>query len=153
MVSVLCSMEAFPVMSQLDLWFTRPAPSLRLEEFLHVERLLAFEHVVDGGGELPGEDPQGLALAVSGLELLEGFLSGPVSPQKETGRLRESPLQVGVADLLSAGAQLFPCRFLGAPDEPAVGDEILHPGKPCDVVDLVEQHQPQDLPHSVDALH
>jgi len=104
MVSVLCSMEAFPVMSQLDLGFTRPAPSLRLEEFLHVERLLAFEHVVDGGGELPGEDPQGLALAVSGLELLEVFLSGPVFPQEEAGGFGESPLQVGVADFLSAGA-------------------------------------------------
>ena len=147
---VCAVVEALPRVSQLGSGFTRPAPALRLEEFNHVERLLAFEHVVDGGGDLPGEDPEGLSLAVPGLKLLEGLLGGPVSPQKQTGRLREGPLQVGVPDLLSAGAQLFPRRFLGAPDEPTVGDEILHPGKSGDVVDLVEENQPEDLPHSGD---
>ena len=144
--------EVFPTASQLDIGFTRPAPALRLEELVHIERLLAFEHVVDGGAQFPGKDPKGLPFAVLRFKSSKVFLRGSVSPQEEAGRFGEGPLQMGVADLPSAGAQLFPRRFLGTPDKPAVGDKILHTWEPGDVVDLVEEHETQDLPHSGDGL-
>lgn len=59
---------------------TRPAPALWLEELVHIERFLSFEHVADGGGQFAGEDPQGLPLVVLRFQSSEVFLSGPVFP-------------------------------------------------------------------------
>ena len=51
--------------SQLCVWLTPSSPSLSLNEFIHIEYLVVFEHEIDGPSELVGKNTQGFALAVA----------------------------------------------------------------------------------------
>jgi len=50
-----------------------------------------------------------------------------------------------MADCGARGARAFPGRFLGAFDETAIGGAILPPRETVDLMDVVEQHEAEDL--------
>jgi hypothetical protein len=50
-----------------------------------------------------------------------------------------------MTDLLAGGPLAFTCGFCGACDEPARGDERLHPWEAVDLMDFIPQHKGQDL--------
>src|SRR5438552_9231352 len=117
----------------------------RCPEACLVEGDLLVEQVIHGPAQFGGEDAERLALAAFLLLALEPFFGGFALPEKETRRLRKGPAQVRVADLLAAAAQLLASRLVGATHQAGVAEEVADLGKPADVVNLVEQHQGQDL--------
>ena len=70
--------------------------------------------------------------------------------QEQHGRFGERPLQMDVAHLRAAGAELLAAGLLHALDQPRVRGELLHAIEARDVVDLVEDRQREDL---ADARH
>ncbi len=98
-----------------------------------------------GPRQLVSEHRERLTLAVLALELGGVFLARPVLAQEEHGGLGERPFEVRITDLFARGAGAFVGRLLDALDQATVGDEVLDPGKTGDVVNLVEEHQRQDL--------
>jgi len=50
-----------------------------------------------------------------------------------------------MADLRAGGAIPLPGGFFGAFDQAAIGHAILDPGEAGDVMDLIQQHETQDL--------
>jgi hypothetical protein len=77
-------------------------------------------------------------------ELRQVFLGGLVVLEQEHRRFRNRPLEMGVADLLAAGAVPFAIRFLRTRDQAAGGDERLDPGEAGDRLELIAPHQGQD---------
>jgi hypothetical protein len=57
---------------------------------------------------------------------------------------------MNVAYLGATGPLFLPCRFVSTFHQPAVGREVLHGRETIYVMDLVEHHQAQYLPHAVD---
>src|SRR5271166_6799839 len=64
---------------------------------------------------------------------------------EQTGGLAESPLQVGVADLLAGRALLLAGRLVAATHEPRVRQKLADVREALDVVDFVEQDQRENL--------
>ena len=50
-----------------------------------------------------------------------------------------------MTDFAARGAGTFSRRFLGARDETAIGGKRLHPRETVDLMDVVEQHEAEDL--------
>src|SRR5262249_24128181 len=94
---------------------TRAAP-----ETLLIERFALAEHVVARPPQPRRQDRQRLALAALGRLLLSPLLSPLTGAQKQTSRLGEGPAQMGVADLLAAGAKLLASRLVHATHQPGV---------------------------------
>jgi hypothetical protein len=121
------------------------AAPLRIEKRAHVEGRLSWAHVVDGTSQLMGEDGQGLALAVVLLQAGQVFLPHRLSPEEQDRGFGEGPLEVGVANFCPRGPLTLARRFFGALDQPAIGDELLDPWETVDVMNLIAQHQTEDL--------
>lgn len=68
-------------------------------------------------------------------------LSRFVSTQEETSCFRESPFEMDIADFAVLGAKLFPTGFSGAFDQAAIRDEVLHPVKPVNILNLIKDNQ------------
>jgi hypothetical protein len=75
-----------------------------MEARLHIQHRLAFEHVIDRPSQLVGQDGQGVALAVFVRQLGQELLPCRVVAQKQHGRFREGPREIGIADVLAGGA-------------------------------------------------
>ena len=73
------------------------------------------------------------------------LLACGVVAKKERGGFRKRPLQVDVADLRTAAAELLSCRAVITLHQPRVREEVLNSLEAFDVVDLVEDRQRQDL--------
>ena len=114
----------------------RPGTRASLEECLHLKDRPPLENEIDRPGQLVRQDGQGLALAVTFLELGAIELGGFVLAQEERGGFGKGPLEVGIPDLGTAAAQTFPAGLLGRLDQPAVGREILNRREPIDVMDF-----------------
>src|SRR5438309_825358 len=116
----------------------------RPEAFL-IERLLLAPEVIDRPRQLGRQDPQRLALAtLFRLPLLP--LPRPLTgSQEQTGSLAKGPAQVGVADLLATGAVDLAGRDVLAAHQSGIGEELPGAVEAEDVVDLVKNHQRQDL--------
>src|SRR5262245_56554492 len=126
----------------------RPRPGcclLRGEEPFAVEDLALTQQVVDGSAQASGQGSQGPRLAVFLLAAGQPLLGLLVLAEEQAGRLREGPFEVGIADLVAAGALLLAGRVVGATDQPGVGEELADLGEAADVVDLVEEDEGQDL--------
>src|SRR5262249_52855644 len=65
--------------------------------------------------------------------------------EKQAGCRGEGPLQVGVADLVAAGALLLAGRLVAAADQPSVGEKRADLGEAANVMNLVQQDQGQNL--------
>jgi hypothetical protein len=135
---------ARPTGLELGVGLTRSL-RLRRHELLQVERGAARQHVVGRPAQLVREDREGFPLAMLPLEALEQLLAGGILTEKQDGRLREGPLEVGVADLAAPRAEALAGRRLGAGDQPRVGGEVLDAGEAADVVDLIEDGQGEDF--------
>jgi hypothetical protein len=103
------------------------------------------EQVVHRPGQLVREYRQGFGFAVFVLQLRKIFLAGLVLPQEEDRRFGKGPTQMHVADLLARGPESFPAGFLGALDQTAVRDEILHAGEAGDILNLLQHDQRENL--------
>ena len=106
---------------------------------------MRLEHTIDRPTQFGGEDRQGLALTMAGSELRQVGLGGLIVLEKEPRRFRDRPREMGVADLLAAGAVPFAMRFLSTLDQAAGGDERLAPGEAGDRLALIAHHQGQDV--------
>src|SRR5919197_2681356 len=82
------------------------------QELRLVERNVLLEHAIDRPSPFGGEDRQRLALTMAGSELRQVFWGGCVVLEKAPRRFRKRPLEMGVADLLAAGAVPLALRFL-----------------------------------------
>ncbi len=77
------------------------------EEGIHTERLLSFEHEVDGPADFMGKDGKRFSLAVLADQAVVIELSLFISSEEETGGLGEGPFEMGVADFAVFGAGLL----------------------------------------------
>src|SRR5882724_2227549 len=91
-----------------------------LPETLLVEGLGLAPHVVDRPGQPRRQDGQSLALAAFLLLLLLERLGPLAAAEEQARRLGEGPAQVGVADLVAAGAEHLARRLVSATHQPAV---------------------------------
>ena len=91
---------------ELDVGLTRSAPSGR-QELLHVEPGAPLQHEIGGAAELVGQDGQRLGAAVLASEFLKERLGLGVGAQEEDGGFGPGPLEMGVADLGAAGAEVL----------------------------------------------
>ena len=66
-------------------------------------------------------------------------------PEKEPGRFREGPREMGVADLRARGPVALASRLLRARDEAARREDILDSWEAGDSMDGLEQYHAQDL--------
>jgi hypothetical protein len=57
---------------------------------------------------------------------------------------------MSIADFGAGRAVSFAGGFPGTFDQAAIGDKILHPGEPVNIVDFIEQHEAENL---ADARH
>ena len=138
-------------MLQLDVWLDRSL-LLHPEEFLHIKRLLSHEYVIDRSAQPVCENAERLCLAVFSLEPLLVLHPCRVILEKKYGSFRERPFQVHVADLATGAPIPLSRRLPGAGYQPGVRGEVLNPRKAIDIADLIEDHQGDDLPHSMDTL-
>src|SRR5262249_28009068 len=129
----------------------KPRPTrvvLRSEEAFAVEDLLLAQQVVDGATQPRRQGPQGAGLAVLLLPPGQPTFGRLALAEQQAGRLRESPFEMGVADLVPPGPLLLAGRFVSAADQPSVGQELTDLGETTDIVDLIEENQRQ---HRADA--
>src|SRR5262249_25799421 len=101
--------------------------------------------MVDGPAQTCGQGTEGASLAVLLLAAGQPLLGLLALAEEQAGRLGEGPLEVGVADLVAAGALLLARRLVGAADQPGVGQGLPHRGEATDVVNLVQEDEGQDL--------
>ena len=95
-----CLRQAPPFDVELGAGLTRSAP-LGLEKSVHIESDLALEHKVDGSTQFMSQNAQGFAFLRLFLQSGQKFLALWVVAQKERGRFRKGPLEVGVADFFA----------------------------------------------------
>jgi hypothetical protein len=138
-------MWALPSVGQLDGGLPLSPQGLRGHEALQIKRLFPCEHVIHGPRQLMGEHGQRCGFAGFAFQFGKVRLAGPVLPSEEDRGFGKGPAQMDIADLPARRAQPFVVRLLGAFDQPAVGDEILHPRKAGDVVDFIEEDQGENL--------
>jgi hypothetical protein len=65
--------------------------------------------------------------------------------REEHGGFGEGPCEIRVADLCPRAPVTLACGFFGALDQTAGGDKILDPREALDIVNLIEEHQAQEL--------
>src|SRR5262249_60677299 len=104
----------------------------------------------DRSAELGRQDAQGLALAVLLLAPGDPLLGLLALAQQQVDRLGEGPAQVRIADLLAAEAALLARRLVTRSYQPGIRDKLADRSEAADVVDLVQQHQGEDLAHARD---
>ena len=122
------------------------------EKTLHVKGFTLAQHVVDRAAQPRRQDAERLLLAVLLLVPgLPGLHRGKVA-HEQAHRLGKRPLQMGIADLVAARAQLLARRLVPATHQPGVRQEFADIGKTTDVVNLVQQRQPQNLADAADRL-
>ena len=143
--------QAPPVVTQLGgrLACSPPVP---LEKDVEIACDSPFQQIIDRPSQFMGQDRQGLALPVFVLEARQIFVAPRIVAEKQASRFGKSPLEIGVADLRAGRAIPLPGGFLGACDQAAIGHEILDPGEAGDVMDLLQQHETQDLANPRDGL-
>lgn len=88
-----------------------------------------------------GKDGERFSLAMFVDEPVMVALGLLIAAQEKTGRLRESPFEVGIADFAVFGSGFFSTGFSGAFDQAAIGDKVLNPFKPGNVMDLIQNDQ------------
>src|SRR5262249_11364131 len=99
------------------------------EEALLVEGLALAPPVGDRPPPPRRPRPQRPLLAVLLLPAGQPRLGLRGRPQQQARRLGEGPLQVGVADLVPAGALLLAGRLVGTADQAGVGEELPRGGE------------------------
>jgi len=90
------------------------------------------------------QDGQGFSLTVLSGEPVEVSCPWLIAFEEKDGCLAEGPLEMGVADLLTACAVRFTVGFFPAFDQAAVGDEILDRWETLDGFNLIEDDKAQD---------
>jgi hypothetical protein len=80
------------------------SPPFALEKGVTLEHRLPFHHVINGAGQLLGQDGQGLALPVLFLSAGEILLARRIVPEEQDGRFGEGPREIGMADFRAGGA-------------------------------------------------
>jgi hypothetical protein len=141
-----------PERFQLGGRLIHPLQILETEELFLVKSLLIFKHEIGSPSELVGEDRESLGFPVLMGKPLKILFPRLVALEEKDRCLGESPLEMSVTDLFTAGAVFFAVGFLDALDQPAIRDEILDRGKACDRFDLVEEDQGEDSADPWDGL-
>ena len=98
------------------------------------------------------EHRQRLAFPMFFLQAGQILLACKMVAEEADRRFGEGPLEICIANLRAGGAIALPRRFLGAFDQAAIGHKILDPREAGDIMDLVEQHQTQNLADAGDGL-
>jgi hypothetical protein len=119
--------------------------SLSGHEPLQLEGPAPQQHVVDGAAQFGRQNAQGLPLAVLLFKPREILLSHRVASQKQGGGFGEGPLEMDIPHLGSGQLFCLAGRFMRPLDQASVGEKVLDPGEPAEVVNLVEQGQREDL--------
>ena len=125
-------------MGQLDDGLRLSPQRLRGHKACEVKRLFPREHVIHGPAQLVGEHGQRLGFAVFVFEFNKILFAWLTLTDEEHGGFGTGPAQRDGADLFAGSPQAFAVRFFGALHQATVGDEILHTGKPRDVLNLIQ---------------
>jgi hypothetical protein len=128
------------------------SPPVSSEERLPIESHLATKHVIDGTGQLLGQDGEGFAFVMFFLQAGEVFLGGRMVSAAQDGGCRKGPLEGRIADLRAGRAIAFASGFLGTCDPTTIGGEILDPGEALASLDFIEQHTAENLAETRDGL-
>ena len=123
-----------------------------VQKSFHLESLVAPQHVINSARQFVSQNRESLSLAVSFFQTRHVGLSLRVVAQEQDGRFGECSFQMSVADLGTDEAIGFARRFFLRFHQTAIGDEILNPRKPADVVNLIEKDQRQDLADAGDRI-
>jgi hypothetical protein len=70
-----------------------------LEELILIESHVAFEHVIDGTGQLMGQHGQGFPFVMFFLQPGEVCLRWRMVSQEQDSGFRKGPFEMGIADL------------------------------------------------------
>src|SRR6185369_4163767 len=118
---------------------------LRGHKALKIKRVFPREHVIHGATQLMRKYRERFGFAVFVFEFGKVRFPRLTLADEEHGGFGKSPAEMDVADLFAGSPQAFPARFFGAFHQATVGDEILHAGKPRNVLNLIENDQRQNL--------
>jgi hypothetical protein len=103
------------------------------------------QQVIDGPGELMGQDRARLARAGCWLASGERLRAGGVSPQEADRRFRAGPWEIGRAKLRARGPGAVARRGFGTRAQTAGGDQRLDPGDTREGMEFIPQAEAQDL--------
>ena len=130
-------MQALPVVGQLGSRRRLSPQRLRGNKPLAVKRLFPREQVIQGTRELMPEDGEGFGCAVFVVEFQEIRFPQLVLPSEEDRGFGKGPTQLAVANLFPGGTTAVAVGFFGALDQATIRDEVRHPRKPRDVLNLI----------------
>jgi hypothetical protein len=137
-------LRLIPRRVQLGVRLSRFTP-LAMAELVHIKGHFALEHVIDGPSQLVGQDGEGFPRGVSFLQTGQHSLTFGSVAQEQRGRFGKGPLEVRVPDVLACRAHAFARGGFRTLDQAPIGDNILNPWEAINVVDVVEQHEAEDL--------
>ena len=112
-------------------------------EAIGIKDGFAFEHEIDGAGQLDGDDGVGLEFISTHarFKFLRKRPDDLMIAFGDDGSFTEGPAEIRVAQLGAAQAFDLAGGSDGAFDETALGEKVLHGGEPVDVADFVENGQ------------
>jgi len=119
-----------------------PCPNrLSFQKSLHIERLFSFEHEVNGSAQLVSDNGEGYCLSMLAHQAIMVPLSRWIISEEKACGFRKCPFHVDISYFSVSGAVLFPCRFSERFDQSGIGDKILYPREPGDLMDLIEERE------------
>jgi hypothetical protein len=116
-----------------------------MEALLPIKGCLVCEQVRDRPSRPVGQDGEGFALAMCILQTSQLFLPRWIMAQEQRRSFGNSPCEGGMADLVARGVQAFAGGCLGTLDQATIRDNILHPWEAVHVMDVIEQHEAENL--------
>jgi hypothetical protein len=112
---------------------------------VEIKRLFPRAQVIYGPPQLVRAHGQRCGCAVFLCQFRNIVFPRLTLAEEKHGRFGKRPAQMDSADLFACSPQSFAVRFFGAFHQPTIGDEILHAGKAGDILNLIQNHQGQNL--------
>jgi hypothetical protein len=139
-------------MSQLDQGLCLSPQRLRSHKAVESKRLFPREHVIHGPAQLVGEDRERFGFAVFVFKFSKIRFPRLALAEEEHDGFGKGPAEMDVANLFAGRAQSFAVGFFGTLDQATIRDEILHARKARDILNLIQNHQCQNLADPGDGL-
>ena len=128
---------------QLGVRLTRSAP-LPVEELLHIEHRVAFEHIIDGPRQFMRQDGPSFPLVMLLRQSGQRLLACLIVAQQQRRSFGKGPGARSMPYCFARSPQAFATRCLRTCDQATVRGKVLHAGATGDLVACVAQHEAAD---------